>query len=114
MVTGYKMIIFISCYVAYIERKRKFVCVFVIQYLTATVTQCADGTALCVFGTEYIAICALQFKVTCKTLECFVIMDCCKDVCTAVYGNTNSMFCPSLSILSKQFALQLFEIPNNT
>jgi len=88
--------------------------VAVVKDLIARVTQCADGTALCVFGTEYIAFCALQFKVTCKTLQCIVIMDRFKDVCTAVYGNTNSVLCPSLCILSKQFALQLFEIPNNT
>ena len=52
--------------------------VSVVKDLIATVTQCADGTALCVFNTEYVAICVMQFKVTCKTLQFIVIMGCCK------------------------------------
>jgi len=58
--------------------------VFVVQYLTATVTQCADGTALCVFNAEYFAICVMQFRVPCKILQRIVIMDCCRDVCNCI------------------------------
>jgi len=71
--------------VAYIERKG----VSVVKDLTVTVTQCADGTALCVFGTEYVAICALRFKVTWKNI--------------AVYRNYGTAV--------RMFALQSMETP---
>jgi len=87
--------------------------VSVVKDLTATVTQCAYSTVPFVFNDEYAAVYVLQFKARYKTLKFIVIMDSCKEYCTVIYGNTNSMFCQSLSILSKQFALQVFQIPNN-
>jgi len=83
--------------------------VSVVKELTATVTECADGTALCVFSAEYVALLCTSGYSNIQSM--------------AVYRNytlcwktmSNFMICQLLSILSIKFApLNLYSpVPHN-
>ena len=56
--------------------------VSVVSDLTATVTQCTDGTALCVQVLYVLHCCVLQVTVTLKAWQCIQITSCAKGQCS--------------------------------